>query len=65
MLVERQIGDQALPPCVVVLELANAPYLVHAQMSAAFLPDVEVTSLLPSYRHTSGTAVPASAWRSA
>src|SRR6185503_2789208 len=41
VLVERQVGDQALQPCILVLELAHAAHLVDAEVPIALLPHVE------------------------
>ncbi len=41
VLVEREIGDQALQTRVLLLELAQAPELAHAEVRVALLPDVE------------------------
>jgi hypothetical protein len=41
VLVEREVGDQALQPCVFVLELPQAAELAHAQVRVLLLPRVE------------------------
>jgi hypothetical protein len=53
VLVEREVRDQALQPRILVLELADPPDLVDAEMPVALLPDVERLSLIPSCRQTS------------
>src|SRR5215467_4329582 len=41
VLVEREIGDQALQPIVFVLELPQAAELAHAQVRVLLLPGIE------------------------
>src|SRR4029434_10778180 len=41
VLVEREVGDQALQSRILVLELADAAHLVDAEVPVALLPDVE------------------------
>jgi hypothetical protein len=41
VLVEHEIGDQALQVCIFVLELPHAPHFVRTQVPVALLPDVE------------------------
>jgi hypothetical protein len=41
VLVEREIGDQALQPRILILELPHASHLVDAEVPEALLPDVK------------------------
>ena len=53
MYFEREVATKRFNRRILVLELADPPDLVDAEMLVALLPDVERVSLIPSCRQTS------------
>lgn len=47
MVVQREIGDEALQPTIFFLQLPEAPQCAHAQMGVLFLPHIN-----RGFRHT-------------
>jgi hypothetical protein len=64
--IEREIADDTLEPCVLLLELFEPPQLGDPEVGVLPLPDIEgrLAPLTPICRHTSETGIPESACRS-
>lgn len=64
-LVQAQIGHDLLELAVLFLGLTQPPQLRRPDAAALLVPDVEVASLMPIWRHTSSSLMPSSACFSA